>query len=366
MASAFYAFLAYVVGAIVFFTKPCDAADTYFVFTQPGTGSILYIRQGETVVRTLMMGGHMALGAIALNQNTGQLYVADPPLGTVYWYQLIVLPGKQLITDGRKHVAVNGFASIQSLAVDPAGDLYISGQALTDVTPSAPPPPYAMQVISNFQLTVADPKLYVVEGVHNKANTGDPPKFFDPVAMFSDGSTVYWANGHQGGSHGTIVKGGKGGGGVSTVIDQGESATAVGHNGEYLFYSTENGIFGASLNKKEAGCGAPAPPPPAKFNPVKAALNRESGPCKLISSELRNTKGMWYDGDGSMFTMDPNSGIYSFPSGNLEPHRVTQVAKASGLVDLTVLFVPDKSFACMAMVPSVVLLVIMYLGTASL
>merc|ERR1719428_576881 len=112
----------------------------------------------------------------------------------------------------------------------------------------------------------------------------------------------------------------------------------------------------AAMKRRAMKAAAPAPPPPAKFNPVKAALNRESGPCKLISSELRNTKGMWYDGDGSMFTMDPNSGIYSFPSGNLEPHRVTQVAKASGLVDLTVLFVPDKSSTCMAMVPSVVLL----------
>lgn len=359
MASTFYAFLAYVIGAIVFLSQHCNAADTYFVFSQPGTGSILYIRQGENVVRTLMMGGHLALGAIAMNQGNGQLFVADPAAAVVYWYQTIALPGKQLITDGQKHVAVKGVVA-QALTVDDAGDLYIAGNAVSDVTPSAPAPPKAIISVSNFQLTTGDSVIAVVQGVWNRANTGSPPKMFDPSAMFSDGSTIYWANKEQGGSHGTIVKGGVGGSGLATVIDQGESATAIGHNGEFLYYSTENGIFGASLNKKESGCGAPAPPSAAKFNPLKAALEREPGPCHLITSELRNTRGMWYDGDGTMYTMDPDSGIYSFPSGNLEPHHVTQVAKASGLVDLCVLFVPDKSLARMGTFPSVVLLLVMY------
>jgi len=364
MASTPCALFAYLVGAATFFAMPCAAqGDRYFIATQPGTGSILYIREGETVMRTLLLGGHEALGAIAIDPTSAHLYVADPALAIIYWYQLIALPSKNLITDGRKHVAIKGVVA-QSLACDSSGNLFIAGQAITDVTPSAPPPPYAIIRIDIMQILTGFQGIPVIEGIHNRANTGSPPKMFDPTAMFADGANIWWVNGKQGGSHGTVVKGGAGGGGYGVVIDQGEQGSAIGQSGEFMFYSTENGIFGASLGKKESGCGAPAPPP-SKFNPMKASLGGgDQGPCHLISNEIKSTRGMFWDGDGTMYTMDPTSGIYSFPAGNLEPHRVTQVAKVTGTVDLQILFVP--AFASMQSIPSAMLLAALFLWKTSL
>jgi len=182
--------------------------------TQPKAGAILYIKEGETVVRMLMFGGHLALGPMAIDQAAAKMYVADPAAAVVYWYQLIQLPDKKLITDGRKHVAIKGIVA-DSLAVDGGGNLYMGGQAMSIVTPSAPPPPYAIIKISNFQLITGWDGIAVPEGIWNKANSGSPPKMFSPQAMFSDGSTIFWGNSKAGGSHGTIVKGSAGGGGGS-------------------------------------------------------------------------------------------------------------------------------------------------------
>lgn len=361
------AFLAYLISAIAFFADPCEAGERYFIASQPGTGAILYLREGETMMRVLMLGGHEVMGPIAVDSTSGKLFVQDNAFAKIFWYQLIQDPTGALIYDGRKHVALEGIIS-ESMTCDGQGNLYVAGNKLTAVTPTAPAPPKAIIKISTMQLimgvtVIAGPPF----GVWSTANSGSPPLMFSPLAIQSDGSTIYWGNSVGGTKHGTVVKGGAGGGGLTKLVDQGEKCTAVGISGDSLFYSTENGIFGISLDKKEAGCGPPPSTQKKGMNPMKLSLQngKQSGPCRLISNELTNTIGMFWDGDGTMYTADPNSGIYSFPSGNLEQHQVKKVVDASGLVDIEMLQIDTKSIASVGTTPSLVLLAALLFSKAS-
>jgi len=357
-------FLAYFLGVIAFFAIPCEAqGDRYFIAAQPGAGTIMYMREGDEIMRILMLPAAVALGPIAVDPTSAKLYVADKALAKIFWYQLIALPDKSLITDGRKHVAISNIVG-QSMTCDGAGNLYIGGNVITAVTPSAPAPPLGIIKIAAMQLIQGIDVIPVPEGIWNTQNSGSPAKMFDPAGLQSDGARLFWGNGKQGGTHGTIVQASAGGGGApSVLVDQGEAARAVGLSGESLFYSTENGIFGISLNKKESGCGAPAPPP-EQMNPMQIGLKGggQKGPCRLISSEIKGTVGMFWDGDGTMYTADPASGIYSFPSGNLEQHNVKQMVKISGLQDLEILMVGEKSIASLGSAPSVILIAISYVS----
>merc|ERR1719236_53153 len=134
---------------------------------------------------------------------------------------------------------------------------------------------------------------------------------FSPSTMVTDGARIIWGNGKQGGTHGGVVEAPLGGGGSPKVlVDQGEEVTSVCLTPEYFFYSTENGIFGTPRYKKEQGCGKPANTEKKKMNPVALSLKKagETGPCGLISNEVSSTKGMVWDGDGTVFALDPKSG----------------------------------------------------------
>jgi len=331
--------------------KPCESAsvldnDRYLVASFPKEGKIVYLKEGQKVLRDLIVGGFESLGAITIDQTNARLYVSDTALAKIYWFQLVALPDGRLTTDGRKSVAIEGLVA-KSLECDGAGNLYVGGQAITAVTPSAPAPPLGIHKFAWAQLFLNDHTVYNPEGVWNTANSGDPPKMWDPNTLVTDGSRIFWGNANQGGTHGAVAEGGTGGGGLKVHVDQGESVGSVALTPEFLFYSTESGIYGVPVYKREAGCGKPVDTKKAALNPAKLSLKGGGegpvGPCRRISSEITSTRGMVWDGDGTVFTADPEKGIYSFPSGNSEPHRVTKVVEFVGLYDMDLLQVSNDS-----------------------
>lgn len=368
MASALRIFLACFVG-LVFLAKPCESVQEihdnikYFVASDPGMGRIVYMRDGDKVLRDLIIGGHVTLGPIAVDQANARLYVADNAVQTIFWYQLVALPDGRLTTDGRKNTALITVEA-QSLEVDGQGNLYVGGKAIRAVTPSAPAPPVSIMKITWYQLLTGDVNILNTLGIWNVANSGDPAKMWSPASMVTDGFRMFWGNADQGGTHGTIVEAPVSPpdtdpvGSVKVHVDQGETVGSVALTPEFLFYSTENGIFGTPVYKKEQGCGAKADTAKKPLNPAKLSLKGGSGgnlgPCRRITSDIVSTKGMIWDGDGTVYTLDPKSGIYSFPSGNIEEHLVTKVIEFEGLVDMDLLQV---SFAAMKAMPSLIAMV---------
>lgn len=363
MASAPHAFLVFLLGGISLLSKPCHAAVEmdgvrYFLASFPSQAKIAYMKEGHPILRDLIVGGHESLGPIAVDTNNARLYVADNAVATIYWYQLVALPDGRLTTDGRKNIAVITLVA-NSMKVDGQGNLFVGGQAITAVTPSAPAPPLAIHKFPWFALLTGDTKVYALSGIWNTANSGDPPKVFDPVTMLIDGGRIVWGNGKQGGTHGAVVEAPLGGGGPDAIkvhVDQGEEATGLCLSPEYIFYSTENGIFGIPRYKKEQGCGKPMDTEKKKLNPIALGVNggSQTGPCRLISSSVVKAKGMVWDGDGTVFALDPDSGIYSFPSGNIEEHHLTKILDQAGLFDMDVLQI---SFSLMKASPSMIYMV---------
>jgi len=362
MASALHTLLACLLGGIAFLAKPCQSlgldGERYFVASFPSQAKIVYMRDGHQVLRDLIVGGHESLGAIAIDATNARLYVADVAVQTIFWYQLVALPDGRLTTDGRKNTAIVTIEA-QSLECDGGGNLYVGGAAILAVTPSLPPPPVSIMKFTWYQLLTGATNIVETTGIWNTENSGDPPKLWKPSSIETDGFTLFWGNGVQGGSHGTIVEGRADGGGALKVhVDQGESVGSVVMTPEFLFYSTESGIFGTPRYKKEQGCGKPASPKKKPLNAVKLGLkggSEPNSPCRIISSSIHSTKGMVWDGDGTVYALDPNSGIYSFPSGNIEEHRLTKMIEMEGLFDMDMLQV---SFSTMKAAPSVIYVMI--------
>lgn len=368
------AFLAFFLG-FAYLAKPGESGGVdlglldgtkYFVATHPSGGRIVYMKEGQPVLRDLIVGKHESLGAIAIDQTNARLYVADNAVQTIFWYQLVALPDGRLTTDGRKNTAIITVEA-QSLECDGSGNLYVGGKAITAVTPSMPAPPVSIMKFTWYQLLTGDPNILAIEGIWNVANSGSPPKMWSPSSIVTDGFRLIWGNGNQGGTHGAIVEAPVSPPDTDPVnsikvhVDQGEKVGSVALTPEFLFYSTENGIFGTPLYKKEQGCGRPVDNDKKKLNPVKLSLkNGGSGggpppPCRRISSDIANTKGMVWDGDGTVYTLDPEKGIYSFPSGNIEEHKVEEVLSFEGLVDMDLLQVSSALMKTMPSVTSIVL-----------
>merc|ERR1719426_297574 len=75
----------------------------------------------------------MSPKSLAIDEDRGRLYLADTALAKILWYQLIALPDKTLISDGRQHIAVQNMA-VRNLALDLTGNLWFTG-ASTPVPP---------------------------------------------------------------------------------------------------------------------------------------------------------------------------------------------------------------------------------------
>ncbi|CAE7870648.1 unnamed protein product, partial [Symbiodinium microadriaticum] len=105
------------------------AGRKYLISSFPALKQVGYTILPDTVWRPLVLGEVQSPTSIAVDPLSSRLYVADPPRGVIWWYQLGTGSNGLLQTVGRQRAAVEGF-SAHWLAVNGAGDLYFSGHPL--------------------------------------------------------------------------------------------------------------------------------------------------------------------------------------------------------------------------------------------
>merc|ERR1719310_1142113 len=110
-----------------------DGETNYLIASFPELRAINYVRLPDMTWRPLVITGIMSPKSIVIDEERARMYVADTALAKIFWYQLIVLPDKTLISDGRQHVAVAA-VNCRNIALDLQGELWFSGS-------SAPLPP---------------------------------------------------------------------------------------------------------------------------------------------------------------------------------------------------------------------------------
>lgn len=323
-----------------------DGRERYLIMSLPAGAppGVFYAKLGgpSPTPRYLVFGGLISPGAIAVHQQSARLYVADKADMKIWWYQLLKLPDGKLITDGRKNLCLKDFIA-DWLAVDAEGSLWMSGKVFIPLTPTE----RGIFKHGVMAITTGVTTLQTTEGMWNKGNTGAPNALaWAPGGLAADGMNIFWVNEEGGDLHGTLNKAGKGGGGSANLIADNEiNANDVVITPRFLFYSTPMGVFGVAKDKAAAGCKAP----PKNFDQEKdrqskflAVEGQDSSLCPLIATGLSNPKGMIWDGDGTVFVIDKATGVWSFPSGNLEQHKLTKVVEYTGFADLDLMIIDDS------------------------
>jgi len=312
------------------------AETRYLVLSVPKDRKIGYYKLPSTIFRVLVEGGDGGPAnpkAITVDQENWRLFIADVPTQKIYWYQLIVLPDGKLVTDGRQHVAVESVEA-KWLTVDGVGNLYFSGKLIV------PPPMTTSEgIYKHDTIALATGVTINPKEVWTKANTGQNPRVYSPNGLATDNFHLFWANGGNGKTFGSLVKGPveppavQPDLAVKPVADNTEAVEGVVITPTNVYYSTSDagttpiGIYGIPKNKAGAACA--------------------DGGCVMISDQLSAPMGMAWDGDGTVYVAEYDTnkgGIWSFPSnGPLQKHQLSHFASMNGVFGLELIEVASDT-----------------------
>lgn len=314
-----------------------DPNTNFLISSFPKLRVVNYVRLPDLVWRPLIATGIVSPKAMVIDQERMRLYIADTALAKVVWYQLLVLPDKTLISDGRQHVAVQLMA-VRNIALDLQGNLWMSGV-------SCPTPPVVpIDAIWKQPIPVIDGALA----------TGVP---IEPLPMYTNGVTksnpsplvldafnIFYGNDMDGATKGSVLK-------ASQMVpaDAGSALVGMANNAPTtysiavtptaLFYGADNAIYGVLKTKVGADCGS------------------TGDLCKVVSDLVKKPTAMLWDGDGSVYVADAEAGaIYSFASASVGPHALDKIIDAGEVWGLDVLrFTEDQAGSLRGAVPSLVL-----------
>jgi len=296
-----------------------DGSTDYLVSSFPELRVVNYVRLPDLVWRPLVVSGLASPKSVVIDEDRARLYIADTGVGKVVWYQLIALPDKTLISDGRQHVAVAAM-SVRNLALDLAGNLWFSGVSLP-----VPPNPsvdaiWKQPLMAIDQSSVSGTAIYPLPQWTN-AHTGSSPS---PLVL--DAFNIYYGNDMEGKKKGSVVKASQTvpvanpSSGMSPLADNAENTYSVAVTPTALFYATDNAIYGVLKNKVGASCGA------------------TGDLCKVITDLVKKPTAMLWNGDGTIFVADNVGGaIYSFASGSVSPHALDKIIDAGEVWGLDIL-----------------------------
>lgn len=286
----------------------------YLIASFPGAHWLQYIKMGDPSWRPLVIAGINDPKAMAIDEATFKLYVVDRSVLTIFWYQLAVLPNGKLITDGRQHKAVTG-VDAQWVAVNGNGDLYFSGK----LTPPIPQPtPSYDAIYFHSAIAMATGDTINVKEVWTRANSGSEKKVWTPGGLAMDAFQLYFANREAAKMHGTVVKASMSPPDVEpensilTIADNSDVVFDIALSSTSLFYGTSSGVYGISKSKATSTCGTTN--------------------CNLVSELPKKATSLFWDGDGTIYVADNGlGGIYTFPSGSPQKHKLTKVIDAPGV-----------------------------------
>jgi len=306
------------------------SATEFLIMTLPTLRQIAYVALPDPVLRMLVLSDLVAPKGLAIDTGLNRLYVTDSAQQKIFWYQLVAV-GSKLITDGRQHIALESVET-NDITVDGAGNLYFTGKQIVLPPMTSQEGVYRHPAIALYTGLTTEPL--------NTWNAGNTASHLSAAAgITNDNLNVFWGNAQGGETAGSVVRA------AATPPDMSpESAVrSLAQNEDSVrslcltplsaFYTTGNGIYGLSKSKINADC--------------------VEGSCAMISDELRDPQGIVWDGDGTVYVADGTvNKIYSFPSGALEAHVLSEVAAPGSKVHgLALLQVVDSG----AMLASVLL-----------
>uniref|UniRef100_A0A7S1PRZ0 SMP-30/Gluconolactonase/LRE-like region domain-containing protein n=1 Tax=Alexandrium catenella TaxID=2925 RepID=A0A7S1PRZ0_ALECA len=302
----------------------------YLIASFPNTQQVNYARLPDTAWLQLVPStGITAPEALSVDPVNMRLFVADPPVGMVYWYQLDVSEDGRLTTDGVQHLAAHSVAAA-GLACDSVGTLYMSGQLRGASSMSGifkqeaaafakdiPPVPPAIWTPPDTDLQALGPQLNL------------------PGGLAVDAVHVYWGNAVVPQNGTSVVQ-------AASVPPNRSQMQAVAYQAalrvalrpladdanavrglalipEGILYATSHGVHGVLLGNAGQGCG------PSGVR------------CPLVAAMQDPTSLVW-DGDGTVLVADRTAGsVFSFPSGTIQQHHLEKVVDAHGINGLALL-----------------------------
>lgn len=187
------------VAALAFLLPVRSAAylQRYIITSLPKTGHVQYIKVkpdphalGES--KRLITDGLIEPIGLAVDDRIPRLYVADPASKAVYGYNLVE-QGGELMTNGLQMI-VCGNVDVRWLAVNTHGDLYMT-EGVNNLVLHVPGEELRKTVIATSLI----PKQLF--------NGAGQPEVSTPHGIATDGNHVFWGNGADGTSKGTVVRG---------------------------------------------------------------------------------------------------------------------------------------------------------------
>jgi len=302
----------------------------FLIASFPDLKEVGYLKLPETAWRPLIgsdVSDLVSPKALATDNENQRLFVADPPVQKIYWYNIVHKSDGRITSDMKQHVAVNNVTAY-SMKVDTIGNLYFSGKKTV-----APPKTSSECVFRLDAVKIAMGQPQEAKEVWTQENTGLPtPGVWMPSGIAVDAFSVFWANSEKGTTNGAIVKGT----GLSRakssmlfvtkLVDNQDQVNQLVMTPTSVFYTTPTGIYAIAKNKMGVSCGV---------NDVE---------CPTISTEATDVQGLAFDGDGTVYVSDNSLGsVYSFPSGSRAAHKLKHLTNAPGTWGLAVLAY-DKTF----------------------
>lgn len=320
----------------------------YLIASFPMSRQVNYmVTPDPTWMPLVPQDGLEAPQSICVDRHNRRLFVADPSVGMVYWFQLEMLGDGRLLSDGRQRLAASNIVA-NGLALDGVGNLYISGRShgttsmdgifKQDVHELDKGIPAAATAVWTSENCVFFPP---------PGTNASAPLIFQPAGIALDAFHVYWGNKVRP-PNGTALVQARARGpprqNLPSMTEAAKERYAARYNATMkpladnvngvsgilltpnaVLYAARGGVYGINLNQAGRGCGA------------------DGSLCHRVASVIDPTSMVW-DGDGTVYVADRGSGrVLSFPSGALTKHTVVEAAPARGVFGIA-LFV--KSRAC--------------------
>jgi len=294
----------------------------YLISSFPSINTVAYTHLPDTIWRPLFIGTVANPQGVVADPLNGRLFVSDPDLKRIFWYQLVIESDGLLKTDGQQHVAVDGVTA-NWLTVDGLGDLYFTGQMIVEAPASSYRSVYRMDE-SKIKIGNA---LNPVE-VYTRSNTGYPvPHSWMPSGIGVDSFNIYWGNQEKGLTNGAVCMGTRQNIGVTTgmeidVLNQAvNEVRGVALAGQSVFYLSPKGVYGAAKGVDGAATTS------ASAGLIQGSPNADGwDPVSLA-----------FDGENTMYWTETKAGIiYSFPSADTNPQPINKYIDAPLVYGVTI------------------------------
>lgn len=340
-------------GLVAAWTELSGDDTRYLIASFPQLQQVNYARLPDQTWRPLLATGLKSPGAICLDATNSRLFVADPAVATVYWYQYEVTSDKNMATDGVQRVAMSNIAA-KSCTTDVMGNLYVSGRNVVKA-PEVPAEAIYKQdavVLATGTSEDAVPARLWTHGTGSwvpapKGSGGftdgtplspSSPEVFQPSAVAVDPVFVYWGNAVKSPQSSALLRGALN---IPTPLASSMplpkpkiAPNPLSNNvdGVTSMVLTPAGIYYAARQGKKGGVyGVP------RGEVATAGCLANGTRCPLVASVAAPT-GLAFDGDSTVYVADRGFGaVWSFAAGIVAPHLLDHVADAHGVQDIAVL-----------------------------